>query len=195
MEDRIKKLQSEIKILEDMGEDEIAAKKRAELKNLLGAKSTTATTTPTTGAFVLPISEEEYIKAGSKFAAAGLHLSEFGMPDWDTPNVSIKFPFTIIEEGPDKGKEGKISAGVSREAVWKLKEILTALGVELKMVKGPDGISRPSFNPMDVVGKVAMTLWVKQKDTRSIEEGGKGTTYTKPVSVHPIGTSIEELEV
>ena len=136
------------------------------------------------GAIVLPgVTEEDYEKSGSKFAVAGLHLSEFGMPTWDTPGISLAFPFTIVA-GNDKGKEAKISAGVSKSAVWKLKEILGSLGVAI----GKDKSGNVTFDPMAVVGKQGMTLWVQQRDSRSAEEGGKGTVYTKPVSVQPIGS-------
>ncbi len=135
------------------------------------------------GVIVLPgVTEEDYEKSGSKFATAGLHLSEFGMPFEDTPGVSLAFPFTIIA-GNDKGKEAKINAGMSKKAVWKLREILDALGVPHTTVKG-----NLAFDPMAVVGKQGMTLWVQQRDSRSAEEGGKGTVYTKPVSVQPIGS-------
>jgi len=73
------------------------------------------------------VSMNDYEKSGSKFAAPGLHLAEFKMADWDTPGRSFKFPFQIIE-GPDSGKEGKITAGANAEGVWKLKEILQSLG-------------------------------------------------------------------
>ena len=138
---------------------------------------------------ILPdVSPEEYEKAGSKFAQAGDHLSECGMPEWDTPGVSIKFPFTIVEEGEDEGKESKISAGVGKNALWKLKEILTALGVKCKEVNG-----KVAFDPMACVGKPFVSVWTTEKDSRSPEEGGKGGSYTKPTGALPVGAKTEEL--
>lgn len=124
--------------------------------------------------FQLPVTEAEYEKAGSKFAQVGNHLSECTGVDWDTPGKSIKFDFQIVE-GPNEGIEGKISAGVEASGIWKLKELLKALGVEMTMVKG-----KPQFKSEDCIGKQFLTVWSEQVDSRSIEEGGKGTKYTKP---------------
>lgn len=126
------------------------------------------------------VTEEEVAKAGSKFAAAGLHLSEFGMPYWKTPGASVAFPFTIID-GIDTGKESEIVAGIGKSGIWKLKEIVTACGCE--MLYNSDGKLDLDKTLAPVYGKRAKVLWTVQKDTRSVEEGGKGTTYTKPVQV------------
>jgi len=134
--------------------------------------------------------EEEYEKAGSKFAAEGAHLSECQMPDWDTPGVSIKFPFTIVE-GADKGKESKISCGVSKTALWKLKEMLTALGVSIKIGEG----GKVSFDPMECVGKQFLSVWTTEVDSRPASEGGKGGTYTKPTAALPKGAKTEGLGI
>lgn len=141
------------------------------------------------GVFVIPgATEEDYEAAsGSKFAQAGLHLSEFGMPIEKTPGVSIAFPFTIVA-GADSGKEGAIYSGLGKNALWKLKEILTALGVEISKTKG----GNIAFDPADVAGKQAQTLWVTQQDTRPLSEGGTGGSYTKPTSVLPIGAELPE---
>jgi len=135
------------------------------------------------------VSMNDYEKSGSKFAAPGLHLAEFKMAAWSIPVRSFKFPFQIIE-GPDSGKEGKITAGANAEGVWKLKEILQSLGVAVSNKNG-----KVAWNTEDVIGKQAKVLWVTQRDTRTPEEGGKGTTYTKPVSVHPVETTAEDLSI
>jgi len=141
--------------------------------------------------FVLDVDQEDYDKAGSKFALPGLHISEMGMPEWETPGKSIKFPFTIVEDGVDKDKKGKIVCGISKEALWKLKETLTAVGEEVKTT--PEG--KISFNHMAIAGKRFKSLWTKQKDSRSVEEGGKGTEYTKPTAAYPLDTTEEDLGI
>jgi hypothetical protein len=179
-----KELKDKIAKLKGLGEDDLVAKYERELATM---QSKPVAEKASAGDFVIPVTEEEFEKITSKFAQVGLHVSEFGMPEWKTPNVSIAFPFTITE-GVDKGKGNEITAGVAPNAVWKLREILTALEVPYKKTnKG-----QVAFSPMDVVGKIGKTQWIEQKDTRSVEEGGKGTTYTKPVSVLPLSASAPE---
>ena len=185
-EERIAKLKRTIEVLEESDPSSSKLKGyRDELKKLTGKSGGSATA----GTFVIPgASEEDYETAGgSKFAQAGLHLSEFGMPYEKTPGMSLAFPFTIVA-GNDKGKENEIFAGLSKSALWKLKEILTALGVEITKTKG-GGIG---FDFAEVAGKQAQVLWTTQKDTRPISEGGTGGSYTKPTSVLPIGAEIPE---
>ncbi len=180
-----KELKDKIAKLKGLGEDDLAAKYQKELDAM--ATSGKPAGKASSGDFVIPVTEEEFEKTTSKFAQAGLHISEFGMPEWKTPNVSIAFPFTITE-GADKSKQNEIIAGVAPNAVWKLREILTALEVPYK--KTANG--QVAFSPMDVVGKTGKTQWIEQKDTRSVEEGGKGSTYTKPVAVLPMSASAPE---
>lgn len=187
MEDQIRKIKDKMAVYEDMPGGTDNAKYKA-LKDEL-KKLTKGSATATAGAFIIPgASEEDYETAGgSKFAQAGLHLSEFGMPYEKTPGISLAFPFTIVG-GADKGKEGEIFAGLSKAALWKLKEILTALGVETAKTKG-GGIG---FDFAEVAGKQAQVLWTTQQDTRPISQGGTGSSYTKPTSVLPIGAEIPE---
>jgi hypothetical protein len=185
MEDKVQKLKDKISALREADPKSARlAEYEAELKKL-----TKGSATATAGAFVIPdATEEDYETAGgSKFAQAGLHLSEFGMPYEKTPGLSLAFPFTIVGSA-DKGKESEIFAGLSKAALWKLKEILTALGVETVKTKG-GGIG---FDFAEVAGKQAQVLWTTQKDTRPISEGGTGSSYTKPTSVLPIGAEIPE---
>lgn len=138
----------------------------------------------------LPVTPEEYESAGSKFANAGAHLSKISeMPDWDTPGVSIKFPFVIID-GVNAGIEGKISCGVKKDGIWKLKEMLTALGVDVVIKDG-----KPTFDPMSCIEKQFLTVWTEEVDSRTPEEGGKGTKYTKPTSALPVGAKVETLGI
>jgi len=198
-------LQRKIDILTKQGvPDSVIQKYRKELEELKGASGAEQNTKQeevaqsmspggqiTNEGFVLDVSPEDMEKAGSKFAAPGLHLSEMGMPEWETPGQSIRFPFTIIEEGTDNGKESKLVAGISPSALWKLKEILKAVGVPYKKTAG----GKVAFNHMEMVGKQFMSLWTKQKDSRPVEEGGKGTEYTKPTAAYPVGTKEEDLGI
>jgi hypothetical protein len=169
----IQELQDEIKVLSKMkGMESSVAAKKAELAALQKGGASA-------DLFVVNGLDEDDLKSGSKFAAAGLHLSEFGMPVWQTVNVSIAFPFTIID-GPDTGKENKIVAGVGPKAAWKLGETLTALDVAHSFKAG-----KLTFNPLDVVGKQAMTLWVEKI---SEKEESKGNIYTQPTKVVKPGT-------
>lgn len=199
-------LEKRIAQLDEIGESEAADKYRAQLAQLEQGEGKQTTPTPKSstkggakdmaaqeGKFTLPVTEEEYQEAGSKFAAPGAHLSEMGMPYWKVQGQSFGFPFTIIEDGPDQGKEGEYFVGVGKNAIWKLKEILGAVGVEPEMVKGGDGKRRPSFDPDAVSGKRFQSIWTTQRDTRPPEEGGKGTTYTKPTSAAAEGANVEEL--
>lgn len=127
------------------------------------------------------MTEEEFEKSSSKFAEVGEHLSECIDCDWKTPGKSVFFQFRIIAPGPDEGKENEISVGINPEAAWKLKEILNSLGVENGTVNG-----KVSFNTEDCIGKQFITVWSEYKDSRTPEEGGKGTVYTKPDSTKPV---------
>lgn len=183
----IKELEEKVAKYKSMGETELADKYQAELNKL---KATSAP--PQAGDIVLNVSPEDFEKASSKFAAPGLHLSVFGMPYWKTPGKSLAFPYTIIE-GEDADKEGEIFCGVSKEAAWKVKEILKALGVSYKNQNG-----LVAFNPADVAGKQGKVLYGQVKDSRPVEEGGKGTIYTKPVEgtcVYPADATLESIGV
>jgi hypothetical protein len=197
--DRIQELQRKIDILTRHNATvSVIERYRKELEELTGAvhiKEQTKEEVSMAGfgddGFTLDATQEEFEKAGSKFATPGLHLSEAGMPEWETPGKSIRFPFTIIEDGIDNSKESKIVCGVSKEALFKLKEFLAAVGVPTKTTA--DG--RIAFDHMAVVGKQFMSLWTKQKDSRPVEEGGKGTEFTKPTAAYPVGTKEEDLGI
>ena len=141
--------------------------------------------------FILNVTLEEFDSAGSKFAKAGLRLAELGMPEWETPGQSIRFPFFIIEEGPDNMKDGKLVTGTSKAAMWKLKEILEAAGVPA--TKTTDG--EVTFDKAAVTGKQIKVLYTNEVDSRTPEEGGTGTKYTKASAAYPPNTTEESLGI
>ena len=187
-EQSIAELQAKVDKYRSMGENELAEKYQAELN----AKKGKSGGSPASGDIVLNVSPEDFEKATSKFAAPGLHLSVFGMPYWKTVGKSLAFPYQICE-GEDDGKEGEIFCGISKDAAWKIKEILKALSVSYKNQNG-----LVAFNPADVAGKKGNVLYAQVKDSRSPEEGGKGTIYTKPVegsNVFPADATLESIGV
>lgn len=142
--------------------------------------------------FTIPVEQDTFEKAGSKFisfdptAPIGTIIKlpvEMGMPDWDTPNVSIKFPVTIIGNGQDAGKTDKVAAGVGETGVWKLKEILAALECPLEMRQGTDGKNRPVFKGEDVAGKNAMGVWEVQKGKKGGDPNAEDVVYPKLVGI------------
>lgn len=128
----------------------------------------------------LPVSEAEFNDAGSKFAQPGEHLSECTNVDWDTPGQSIKIEFEIVG-GDDSGIKNKISCGVGPDAIWKFKETLKALGVEVTMVKGS-----PNFNTEDCIGKQFLSVWTMEMDKRPLDKGGTGKANSKPTGAKAI---------
>ncbi len=151
--------------------------------------------------FVLPVTEEEYQSAGSKFVVfpPGSKVGdnqyrdvEMGMPDWDTPGQSIKFPVSITEEGPDKGKEDKISTGVGKSGVWKLKEVYRSVtGEDLPMKKQKDGSNHPVLDPTKVAGKTAVAQYQMQKGKKGGDPNAEDVTYPKLIAILPAGTKPE----
>jgi len=139
------------------------------------------------------VTEEEYMQSGSKFVVfpPGARVGsveyrniEVGMLDWDTPGNSMKVPVTITEDGPDKGKEDKISFGVKKSGIWKGKEIHLAItGKEMPMKNGADGKTHPVINSMELVGKPAVGMW-------EMTGGHPGGDETKPMTFYPKLTSI-----
>ena len=178
----VAELEAKIATLKSIGEPDRAKELEAELAALTGTKQEVEKVPEMTDEFVLDqVTEEEFEKSSSKFAAVGKHPSEAGAIYWKTPHQSIAFPFTITEEGPDHGKQGEIICGVGPKAIWKLKETLTALGVEMS-TKVVNGIKRPVFDANEIPGKPFYSDWTEQKDTRPQDEGGTGRSYAKPTS-------------
>ena len=146
---------------------------------------------------MLPVTEEEYETAGSKFvtfspgAKVGDSLfldCECGMPDWDTPGKSLKFPISITEECADKGKEDKISTAVDSKSIWKLREIAVRVtGKELPMKKGSDGKQHPALNPMAFVGKPAVAHYQLIEGRKGGDPTAEKTVYPKLIELLPAG--------
>ena len=176
-------LQQKIETLKNIGETERAAELEAELAAMTGEKTEVVSMSEVAkDEFVLAVTQAEFEKASSKFAAVGKHLSEAGAIYYKTDaKTSVAIPFTIIEEGPDHNKEGEIICGVSAKAVWKLKQTLEALGVEFG-TKVINGIKKPYFDANQIPGKQFYSEWTEQVDTRTAEQGGKGGKYSKPTS-------------
>ena len=186
----IPELKEKIKSLTELKEFALAAQYQAQLTALEAGRPAQAAGSPSSaGKIIIQVSPEDFEKAGSKFARPGLHESIFGMPYWEQAGVSLSFPFTICL-GANEGIESKISTGADKKSAWKIKEILTALGVAYESVNG-----MVAFDPADVAGKQGATLWSQQRDTRTEEEGYKGTVYTKAISVHPSGSTLEGIGV
>lgn len=182
-------LEQKISKYRSLGEDELADKYQKELNKL---SSGSIASTPAQGDIVLQMTPEEFEKASSKFAAPGLHNCVFGMPAWKQVGKSLEFPYVLIED-EDADKTGSIYCGVSKDAAWKIKEILKALNVQYKSANG-----LVSFNPAEVAGKQASILYTQVQDTRTVDEGGKGTIYTKPAennSVFPYNATLESIGV
>ena len=72
---------------------------------------------------------------------------------------------------------------------------MEALGVPIEMKAGADKKKHPVFDTMAVAGKAAVGCWTLQQDSRSADEGGKGTKYTKLTNIYPEGyePKVEEL--
>jgi len=193
-EQKIVELSDKIATLKGIGETDRAAELEAELAQLTGKAATPPAELPpaeepaAADEFVLPVTAEEYEKSSSKFAAVGKHLSEAGAIYWKTPQQTIGIPFTIIEDGPDHGKTGEFFCSVLPKGVWKTKQILEALGVTVS-TKNVNGVKRPVFDANEIPGKQFYSVWTEQVDTRSPEEGGKGSKYNKATDAVGLGAS------
>lgn len=147
---------------------------------------------------VTPDEYEESAKSGSKFAAVGLHLSEITeLPFWKTAGKSVAFPFKIID-GDDAEKIGELVAGIDPDVkdsagkvtkkggIWKFDECRKAIGVStgttsVKNPKTGKPEAKVNFDPSACLGKQFYSEWAEFKDSRTPQEGGKGSVYTKPV--------------
>ena len=131
----------------------------------------------------IPVTAKEFESAGSKFITFPANAKvgdvqyrdvEVGQVDWDMPGHSIKFPVTVTEAGADEGKKDKISCGVKPEAVWKLKETLRELGVEVKIVNG-----KPKFDTDELTGMAVVGVWTMQEGYKGGDETAEKVRYPK----------------
>lgn len=146
------------------------------------------------------IDEDEYNTAGSKFitfpAIPPPKVGDWqfrdiicGTLDWDSPGKSMKLPVTVVEEGPDKGKEEKISFGVDKKGIWKGKEIYLAItGHEMPMAKGADGKNHPAPDPIELYEKPAIGGWQMQMGKKGGDPNAEDVLYPKLVSILAPGT-------
>jgi hypothetical protein len=174
-------LESQIKRLKDMGEDE-SAQKYIDQLNKLSGKS---------GASVSGgVTSDDWDSAGSKFPKAGLHLAEFYAGEWKNVNQSVKLHYVLSgEDDEDKGKEGDLYPGVSVKGIWQFKNACKALGVEPIFKNGVLDVTAmlPKFE-----GKTGMVQYVLEQDKRPASEGGTGKSYPKAAGIFPIGAEVEE---
>ncbi len=183
MADTAEQLKSKIAALESADPDSPKLKAyKADLRKLTSSSGT--------GLMEIPgVSKDDMDAAGSKFVSLpGYYKVEFGTPYWKTPGRSLGFPFTIIE-GAEEGKEAEIFAGVTKEAVWKIKEILKAIEVDYQVIKATGNVA---FDPTEVSGKQGRVLFELQKDERPENEGGTGKSYAKPTTVYSLSAGVPE---
>lgn len=142
------------------------------------------------------VSEDEYNLAGSKFIAfppgAKVGDTEFRnieiqMVDWDTPGTSMKVPVVVTEEGPDKGKEDKISFGVTKTGIWKGKEIILAItGEDMPIVNG-----HPEVPVEKMKGKAAVGMWQMQEGRKGGDPDAAVVNYPKLTTILAAGKKPE----
>ncbi len=149
------------------------------------------------GGITLPgVTEDEYNTAGSKFIVfppgakvgdVGYRDIEIQAVDWDTPGVSMKVPVIVSEEGPDMGKEEKISFGVTKTSIWKGKEIVKAItGEEMPMIDG-----HPSVPVEKMKGRAAVGMWQMQAGHKGGDPNAEVINYPKLISILSAGSKPE----
>lgn len=144
---------------------------------------------------ILGVTEEEYEQAGSKFITSSVPLTaenvghveyrniELGLPYEKTAGKSISFPGKIVG-GVDDGKDAEIAAGINKAGVWKLKEILRAIDVPVKMVTTSGG-KRPSFDPTAVAGKKCLGMYAIEEGKKGGDPDGESVYYPKLTTILP----------
>ena len=144
--------------------------------------------------FLSPVTQEEYDQSGSKFVTIPpgekeVYLDiETGLLGWEQQGVSMKLPITITEEGPDKGKQEKISFGVSAKAIWKGKLIYEAVaGEPMPMKKGADGVPHPAPNSDALLGKAAVGHWIVVEGHKGGDPSAEVVSYPKLQDIFPAG--------
>lgn len=204
-EDRIAELKEQIKLLEPMADpatQELVQTKKLELESLLAeapAGKGAEMVMGAEGEILLPTTDEEWIKGGSKFVSippgrdfVDLDI-EMGLPILEASGISIAFPVTVVEDGPDYGKESKISGGIRAGMTWKTREIVLAVtGSDLEFRKGKDNKLHPVLKPSEIAGMTAVGHWERAKGVKGGVSGAEVVEYPKLVSILPAGVKTEE---
>ena len=156
--------------------------------------------------FVLPVSEQEYQAASSKFVTLpdGTTAYEanvnkmFGYDievtevDWENPGSSMRVVVTVTGEGVNQGKSEKIAFGVKADGIWKGKEIYKALtGKEMEMKDLGGGKRSPVIKPLELVGKSAVGLWQVMEGFKGGDPTQGKTYYPKLVNLLPAGSKVQ----
>jgi hypothetical protein len=145
--------------------------------------------------FDIPVTQEEYNVAGSKFISGTTGAKkgdvfyrniETGTLDWDTPGTSMKLPTTVIE-GPDKGHEEKLSFGVKPDSIWKGKDIYKAITGENMPVNAKTKKMYIPDRKLD--GKECVGMW--QMVENKTDTAATMPIYPKLVSIFPKGYKAE----
>lgn len=183
---RADELKAKIAQLEGMGESDsdTAKKYKAELAKL-------DPPTATVEGIMLPATDEEWEKGGSKFVTiapgqTSVDLAvEVGMPVEETPGKSVAFPVTVTQEGPDEGKEDKIVGGILPGKTFKTKEIVEAVtGKPCPYAKGKDGKMHPVI-PLSIAGAPAIGHWEMQTGHKGGDPNAETVKYPKLIAILP----------
>ena len=138
--------------------------------------------------FELPITQEEYEKAGSKFISTPVGAKkgdiifrkiETGTLDWDTPGESFKLP-TFVTDKADNGHEEKLSFGAKANAIWKGKGIYRNItGKDMPVNKA----KKPYIPEGALDGKKAVGVW--QMVENKTDSAATMPLYPKLVDIYP----------
>jgi hypothetical protein len=174
----------------------IAKEEDPEIKTMLEAKLAELEDAGDDGYLEADFGEETMDNAGGQFPCAGEWPAVFGKPSIYKSKSSFVFPFSIPApgytapfalDGMADGPQGKLYPGRTAASAWKLKEILTALGVQWST--NPD-TGNVRFKPADVEGKVGKVVY-KIEGTYPDPLTGKqvASTIATPQSVIPVGST------
>lgn len=141
---------------------------------------------------ILDVSEQDWNEAGSKYVtippgASGQEaegdnitlLCESSLPEWKTPGKSLKWGFTVTEKGINEGKYAEMYPAVTKDGLFKTKQIAEALGASgLVEFKG----GRVVLHLDLAAGKVARVKFSRELSNR-------GNFRSIPTEVYPATAS------
>lgn len=157
--------------------------------------------------YELPVTEEEYEKATSKWvtfpanAKVGDVLAldvEIGMLDWEQAGKSMSIPVVITEKGPDEGKPDKVSFGVKADGIWKAKALYRNItGEDMPMRTKADGSKGPVIKPEALAGKQAVGIWILKEGHKGGDPEAEKVRYPKLEDIVPAGQKpkVEDLGI